>query len=100
MSTFKRILAWTLIVISVIGILVCTLGVVGSWMINDRLTQEVLGLLSRAETAVSRVEDALTLADAQLKDASSAIATVRRQPPSFGDRVEENSPVLDRIAKS
>ena len=45
MSTFKRILAWILIVISVLGILVCALGVAGSWMINDSLTQSVLGLL-------------------------------------------------------
>jgi hypothetical protein len=99
MSTFKRILAWTLIVISVIGILVCTLGVVGSWMIKDRLTQEVLGLLSKADTAVTRVEDSLTLVDAQLKDAGTAIDTVREAASKLGDRIEKNSPVLDRISQ-
>ncbi len=99
MSTFNRILAWTLIVISVIGILVCTLGVVGSWMINDRLTQGVLGLLSKADTAITRVEDLLTLADAQLKDAGTAIDTVREAASKLGDRIEKNSPVLDRISQ-
>lgn len=99
MSTFKRILAWILIVVTVLGILVCSLGIAGSWMINDSITQEVLGLLSRAETALSRVEDTLTLADAQLKDASSAIATVQEAAAKLGDRIEENSPVLDRIAQ-
>ena len=99
MSTFKRILAWILIVVTVLGILVCSLGIAGSWMINDSITQEVLGLLSRAETALSRVEDTLTLADAQLKDASSAIATVQEAVAKLGDRIEENSPVLDRIAQ-
>jgi chromosome segregation ATPase len=99
MNTFKRILAWILIVISVLGILVCSLGIAGSWMINDSLTQGVLGLISRAETALSRVEDTLTLADAQLKDASSAVATVQEAASKLGDRVEKNSPVLDRISQ-
>jgi len=99
MSTLTRILAWILIVISVLGILVCSLGIAGSWAINDRLTQGVLGLLSRAETALSRVEDTLTLADAQLKDASSAVATVQEAAAKLGDRIEKNSPVLDRISQ-
>jgi methyl-accepting chemotaxis protein len=99
MSTLTRILAWIVIVISVLGILVCSLGIAGSWMVNDSLTQEVLGLLSRAQTALSRVEDTLTLADAQLKDASSAVATVQEATAKLGDRIEKNSPVLDRISQ-
>jgi methyl-accepting chemotaxis protein len=99
MSTLKRVLAWILIVISVLGILVCSLGIAGRWMINDSLTQAVLGLISRAETALTRVEDTLTLADAQLKDASSAVATVQEAASKLGDRIEKNSPVLDRISQ-
>ncbi len=99
MSTFKRILAWIVIVISVLGILVCALGIAGSWMINNSLTQGVLGLVSRAETALSRVENTLTLADAQLKDASSAVATVQEATAKLGDRIEKNSPVLDRLSQ-
>jgi chromosome segregation ATPase len=99
MSTFKRILAWILIVVSVLGILVCSLGIAGSWMINDSLTQEVLGLISRAETALSRVEDSLTVADAALKNASSAIATIQEASSKLGDRIEKNSPVLGRISQ-
>jgi hypothetical protein len=99
MSTFKRILAWILIVISVFGILVCSLGIAGSWMIKDSLTREVLALLSRADTALTRIEDTLTLADATLKDASSAVATIQEAASKLGDRVEKNSPVLDRISQ-
>jgi methyl-accepting chemotaxis protein len=99
MSTLKRVLAWIFIVISVLGILVCALGIAGGWMINDRLTQGILGLLSRADTALSRVEDTLSLADAQLKDASSAIATVQEAASKLGDRIEKNSPVLERISQ-
>jgi chromosome segregation ATPase len=99
MGTFKRILAWILIVISVLGILICALGIAGSWMINDSLTQSILGLISRADTALSRVENTLTLADAQLKDASSAVATVQEAAANMGDRIEKNFPVLDRLSQ-
>jgi hypothetical protein len=99
MSTFKRILAWILIVISVLGIIVCSLGIAGSWMVNNSLTQSILGIISRADTALARVEDTLTLADAQLKDASAAVATVQEAVANVGDRIEKNSPVLDRITQ-
>ena len=99
MSTFKRILAWILIVVSVLGILVCSLGIAGSWMINDSLTREVLGLVSRAQTALSRVEDSLIVADAALKKASSAIVTIQEASSKLGDRIEKNSPALDRISQ-
>ncbi|MGE5378483.1 MAG: hypothetical protein ACM3XO_25770 [Bacteroidota bacterium] len=99
MSTFKRILAWIVIIISVLGILVCSLAIAGSWMIKDSLTQEILGLLSKADTALARVEETLTLADAQLKDASSAVATIQEAASKLGDRIEKNSPVLDRISQ-
>lgn len=99
MSTFKGILAWIVIIISVLGILICSLGIIGSWVINDPLTREVLSLLSRAETALARVEDTLTLADAQLNNASSAISTLQEAASKLGDRIEKNSPVLDRITQ-
>ena len=99
MTTFKRILAWILIVISVLGILVCSLGIVGGWMVNDSLTQSILGLISKADTALSRLEDTLTLADATLKNASSAVATIQEAAAKLGDKVEKNSPILDRISQ-
>ncbi len=99
MSTFKRILAWILIVISVLGILVCSLGIAGSWMINDSLTRSILGLISKADTALSRVDDTLTLADATLKNASAAVATIQEAAAKLGDKVEKNSPILDRISQ-
>lgn len=97
MNTFKKFLAWTLMVISILGILVCALGIFGSWAINDDLTARILNLLSGANAALSRVEDSLTLASTQLESANSAIATVREAASQLGDRIESNSPILDRI---
>jgi len=98
MSTFKKILAYVLIAISILGILVCTFGVIGSWIINTRLTNSVLNLLSGAQVALSRVENSLTSASTQLNTANSAIATVRESATQLGDRFESNSPVLNKIS--
>lgn len=97
MSTFKKILAWILVVISVLGILVCSIGVIGSWMVNEQLTTRILNLLTGAQVALSKVETSLTLASTQLHTANSAIATAREAATQLGDRIENNSPVLDTV---
>ena len=97
MSTFKKILAYILIAISIVGLLVCTFGVIGSWIINTRLTNGILNLLTGTQVALSRVENTLNLASTQLNAANSTIATVRDSASQLGDRFESNSPILDKI---
>lgn len=97
MNTFKRVLAWVLVAVSVLGILVCALGILGSWMINNELTDSILKLLSGAQAALARADSALSQASTQLESANSAIATVRQTASELGDRFENNSPLLDRI---
>ena len=100
MSTFKRILAWTLVAISILGILICALGIIGSWLINEPLTDGLLKLISGAEAALSRVENSLALAGDQIKEANSALTQAREAASQLGDRIENNSPILDLIAQT
>lgn len=100
MRTFKRVLAYALIVISILGILVCTFGVIGSWIVNTRLTNGVLNLLTGAEVALSKVENTLSLAGTQLNTANTAIATVRDSASQLGNNFQNNSPVLDKIVST
>jgi hypothetical protein len=97
MSTFKRFLAWTLLVISVIGILVCAFGVVGSWMVNDQLTNGAVNLLASINTTLSSVEDSLKAASDQLETANTAISTIQEAAAQLKAKVEDNTPILDRI---
>ena len=97
MSTFKRFLAWALIVISILGILACTVGMVGSWMINNDLTNRILNLLSGVQNGLSRVDDSLTLASTQLNSANTAISTAREAASKLGTSIDENTPLLDNI---
>lgn len=97
MRTFKRLLAWALIVISILGILACAVGMVGSWMINNDLTNRILNLLSGVQASLTRVDDSLTLASTQLNTASTAISTAREAASKLGTSISENTPLLDNI---
>ena len=100
MPTFKRVLAWSLILISVVGILVCSLGMIGSWLVNQPATDAILKLLAGADAALLRVEASLTTASTQLEAANSAISTARQAAAELGDRFEKNSPILDRVERA
>jgi chromosome segregation ATPase len=100
MNTFKRILAWTIVVISIIGILACTVTVVGSWVINDRMTIRIENMLSGVQGTLSSVENSLTLASTHLNTANTAINTIRETASQFGDNIGENTPILDAIRRA
>jgi hypothetical protein len=100
MSTFNRIAAWIIIVISIIGILVCLAGVVGSWAVNARLTDGILRLLSVVQAQLTSVEGALTRAGDQLQTASAALQTVQEAGSKLGNSIEENTPLLDLISST
>jgi len=97
MNTFKKILAWFLVVISIAGILVCVTGLVGTWVVKDRVTTRILALLTNVQSGLTRVEESLTAAGSQITNANAAVTAIREATTQLGDRVEENTPVLDKI---
>jgi chromosome segregation ATPase len=100
MNTFKRILAWAVVVISIIGILACLAGIIGGWVVNERLTNSILNLLSGVQSGLSSVEGSLTRVSDHLSTANSAIDSVRQSAAQLGDQVEANTPVLDAISRT
>jgi hypothetical protein len=99
-NTFKRILAWVVVVISIIGIIACLAGIVGSWVVNERLTNSILNLLSGVQSALSSIDASLTRVGEHLNTATSAIDSVRQSATQLGDQIEANSPILDRISST
>jgi len=100
MSTFTKILAWTLVIISFIGILACAAGVVGGWVINDRLTDRLMNLLDGVQSLTTSLEDSLTNASAYLTTANTAISTLRDLGTQLGENASVNTPILDRITQA
>ena len=98
MSTFKKILAWLFVIISLIGILACAAGIVGGWVINDRFTDGLLGLLDGVQSLATSLEDPLTNASASLNTANTAISTLRDFGSQLGESASENTPIFDSIS--
>lgn len=99
MNTFKKIMAWTLVIISILGILACAAGIVGGWVINNRLTDSLMNLLDGIQTLTTSLEDSLSKAGSSLTTANSAISTLRDLGTQLGESASENTPILDRIAQ-
>jgi hypothetical protein len=97
MDTIKRILAWITVVIAVIGILACLAGVIGSWAVNERLTNGILSLLSGVQVQLASIEDLLIRAGDHLQTTNEALQSIQEAASQLGTRIEENTPILDRI---
>ena len=97
MSTFKRVLAWILIVISILGALVCAVGIVGSWAVSGSLKDGIEQRLTNVQATLSSVEGSLTNAGTQLQTANEAVITIRDAASQLSDNTGQNSPLLDRI---
>jgi chromosome segregation ATPase len=98
MYKLKRIFTWIIIVISILGILACLAGVVGSWVINQRLTDRILSLLSGVQTQLSSAEGSLVNARDQLNTAKTALQSIHEVASQLGSNAEQNSPLLDKIS--
>ncbi|HJS19741.1 MAG TPA: hypothetical protein VJ785_13420 [Anaerolineales bacterium] len=99
MNTFRRILAWTVVVLSIIGILICSLGVMGAWLINAPLTDGLLKLVSAAQAPLSSVEEVLSRSSTKIEGASASVDSVSKSASQLGDNFENNSPILDRMTQ-
>ncbi len=98
MNTLKRIFTWIIIVISILGILACLAGVVGSWVVNQRLTDRILSLLSGVQTQLTSAEGSLVNARDQLGTAKTALQSIHEAASQLGSNAEQNSPLLDKIS--
>ncbi len=59
MRTFKLVLAWILMVLAVVGVIAVLAGLVGSWMVRNRVTAVTLELLTAGETIVAATSDSV-----------------------------------------
>ena len=69
MSTFKRVVAVIVMVLSVVGIVLCLVEVLGAWAINTPVTNSVTKLLSGIENVLEVSEGALEQVNTRLDQA-------------------------------
>lgn len=94
MRIFKRVLAVTAIVLCVLFLLVSLAGIVGAWVIRERVNTAVVGLFSLADRTVSRVSDRVEQVIDTASQAEDALDNITSAVEKIGAGVEETPVVL------
>lgn len=100
MRTLKRVIAWILVVLSVLGIVAMLAGLVGSWIIRNRVTDVTLDLLTVGETAVTATSNGLNRIDDRLDKSQANIASLEGDIVSAGENLAETSLVGTVIGRN
>lgn len=91
MRTFKKATAWILFALSVLGLVAVVAGLVGSWMVRNRVTEITLNLLTVGETVVTTTNDSLNRVDDRLEVSQQNIESIEGDIVSAGENLTENS---------
>lgn len=98
MQTLTRILAVMVIVISVLVLVLCLSGIVGTWIVRGQLATDLVGIVTAAETRATTVKQGLDRLDTALTQARSQVAAVEHDVQAFGADLEQNRPLLTAIS--
>jgi len=99
-SAGKRIFAAVIIVLSIIGIVLCVGGIIGTWIAEDRLTRITVSLLSSAEEMLQTVGNGLDRVGTDLQDARDGIADIERLAKGLSDKAKNTNLVLVAIEQA
>ena len=93
MRTFKRVLVWIMVVLSVLGIVVVLGSFVGSWIVRNTVTDVTVELLTVGETAVSSVSDGLNRVDDRLDTSQDNLVILEDDIAAAGETVSDTNVV-------
>lgn len=93
MKTFKKIVAWILVLFSVLGVVIVLTGLVGSWVVRNKVTDITVNLLTVGETAVTATSNGVNRIDDRLDVSQENIATLEDDIMMAGDELSETSVV-------
>ena len=99
MTLIKRILAVTVMVLSVVMIILWVVGMVGNWMANKALTDATVQVLSGIDTVLGRTEQALTRLDTVVGDARDRVAAFDQEVANAGENFVENPVILTALSE-
>lgn len=98
MRTFKLVVAWIVVALSVLGILAVLGGLVASWIVRNKVTEVTVNLLTVGETAVATTSQGLNRIGDRLEVSQQNMATVETNITSVGEDLAETSLVGTVIA--
>jgi hypothetical protein len=100
MRTFKLVLAWILTVLAVMGVVVTLAGLVGSWVVRNRVTDVTLELLTAGETIIAATSDSVNQVNDSLAESTDLVVDVEGAVLEAGDILKDNSIIGTLISQT
>ena len=100
MSAGKRIFAVVIIILSIVGIVLCVGGIIGTWIAEDRLTRITVNLLSSAEEMLQTVGNGLDRVNTDLQDARDGISDIERLAKGLSDKAKNTNLILVAVEQA
>jgi phage-related protein len=98
MRTLKRVLAVIVMVVSILVLLLSLTGIVGTWIVRDKLSTALVGIVTNAETMATTAKQGLDQLDATLTQPGDQVAALEQGVQTLGTNVEENKPLLTALS--
>lgn len=89
MRTFKRIVAWVVMILAVIGVLAMLAAVAGSWVVRARVTEVTLDLLTVGEEVVAAGREVVASVNGQLDESHERINEFDIEVVELGEELKE-----------
>jgi hypothetical protein len=99
MNTWKRILAFVIMILSVILIILCIVGIIGNWSINNSVTIGITKILTGIENTLGLADDALGRLDTRVGSAQERVADFEQSVQTAGENWAENPVILTALSE-
>ncbi len=99
MKPWKRVLAVTVMVFSVLLIILLLAGIVGSWIVNSSLTDGIVRVSTGIDTVLANTDNALARLDTAASSARQQVNLFDETVAAAGENVAENPVFLAAIAE-
>jgi predicted PurR-regulated permease PerM len=98
-QTIKRILAVVVAILALVGVLLTVGAIVGTWIINDQVSDLTLDLLGRVDSGVDNATLVTSQVDDRLGQANDRIQAVETAAISLGGELDQNRIILNVISE-
>jgi hypothetical protein len=98
--TGKKIFAVVIIALSILGIVLCVGGILGTWIVEDRLSRAVVSLLSSAEEVLQVTANGLNRISTDIQDVRDGVANIDRIAKGIGDKVKDTNLILAALEQA
>ena len=99
MKRLKQVLAVVVMVLSVLLIILLVAGIVGTWMVNNTLTNGMVRVLTGVDLVLGGTENALSGLDMAVGNAQDRVAVFDETVATAGENFVENPVILMAIAE-